>query len=177
MNSASILFSVSLGLTTAPLDGKAASPHRSGFTLSVGAGIGPQYDPNALKLEPDGWGMTAPIGLGLRLGVGGFLSRSIALKAQASADWNYSVPIVFIGPAVQLWFGDRFYVEPAAGLSFVGESATRFSVAAETGFVLLSFRHHSVAIVGGVNWSLADGSRNGFGHDLTARFGFAWILH
>ena len=107
----------SLGLILA--DGRAFAQDRGGFTALVDMGVGVQNDSSIEETE---------VGLaGVSFGVGGFLTRDLALLFRVAgtnvsydfgAVGDYGQASGFAGPGLQYWLSDRFNLEAGAGVGF-----------------------------------------------------------
>ena len=126
--------------------GRAFAQDRGGFTALVDFGLGVQNDGS---IEETAVGLT-----GVNFGIGGFLTRDVALMFRLSgtnvtydlAGGDYGQTSGVAGPALQFWLSDKFNVEAGAGVGFwrsdtdednqgfgsSWERASRFSTAAST---------------------------------------------
>jgi hypothetical protein len=98
--------------------GRAFAQDRGGFTALVDLGVGVQHDAG---IDETAVGLA-----GVNLGVGGFLTRDLALMFRISGtnvDYDfggvdYSQTSGVVGPAMQFWLSDTFNVEAGAGVGF-----------------------------------------------------------
>jgi hypothetical protein len=126
-----------------------ATVDRGGFTLLLNAGIGFQHD-NYLGSTETGFA-------GLNLGIGGFLTRDVALVFRASAttvDYSGLGQTSGVGgPAVQVWLSDRLHLEGGGGIGFWSlrgfggrSSDPAFGVILGAGYALISHGRQTLRI-------------------------------
>jgi|SRR5688572_12024198 len=98
--------------------GRAFAQDRGGFTALVDFGLGVQNDSS---IDETAVGLA-----GVNFGVGGFLTRDLALLFRLSgtnvtydlAGGDYGQASGVVGPALQFWLSDKFNVEAGAGVGF-----------------------------------------------------------
>jgi hypothetical protein len=100
-------------------------PRRSGFTIEGSIGLGfTRFSPDQAAMD----GVTETGLAGLNLGLGGFVGPNTALTLRI-AGTSYStdasdVQVVagFVGPTIQQWVNDRFFLGAGAGIAFLNVS-------------------------------------------------------
>ena len=145
----------------------ASGVHREGFTIELGLGgaltvvdpnyVGSSCPPGASNCasgsEAKTFGGLAP----LSLGIGGFLSPTVALlfRLSGTSYFRSSSQIVnaVYGPAVQVWLTDRFMLGAGAGVGLHGpnpllnessmSTQAGFAFSARAGYALYAGQNHS----------------------------------
>jgi hypothetical protein len=128
--------------------GRGFAQDRGGFTALVDAGAGVQRDTAIGETK---------IGVaGLNFGVGGFLTRDVALMFRLSGT-NVTYDLAFgeyrqisgvTGPTVQWWLSDRFNIEAGAGFGYwnadTGEDSRGLGILLGTGVTLFNRGKHNL---------------------------------
>lgn len=105
-----------IALCASEASASAQSADRGGFTFLVNTGVGLQQDS---YLEDSGVGLA-----GANFGIGGFLTKKLALLGRFSATTakydggifgSYTQTSGVFGPTVQYWPSDRFSIEAGGG--------------------------------------------------------------
>jgi len=108
---------IALGAQTSRLEAQEVDgPDRGSFTLILDVGLGLQHDGFFGRTEP-GWG-------GLNLGIGGFVTDDAALMFRLSGTTVTYGAVQqssgVMGPALQYWTSDRFFITAGVGAGFWG---------------------------------------------------------
>ena len=160
-------------------DAPPRGPERKGFTLQLELSGGG----STLFARGDGRDETEA-GLGFNLGLGGFLTPRIALLGRiATFNWGITTAgydegaSVLMGPALQWWMHDRFYVEGGVGVAVtsiapLGEETDDkggmgFSLG--VGYSAVNLWHHAFGLFAQLTPSFT-----GHGTTLTYQSGFFW---
>jgi hypothetical protein len=114
---------VAMPTNSPPAAGMVATPEASRrgsvFELSLG--------PGQLWWKIGETSSTPTNAFSLDLGIGGSLSKNVALTARIASTISRNGPGLefvtgFIGPSLQLWIGNHFWISGGAGLGFVARS-------------------------------------------------------
>ena len=154
--------------------GRGFAQDRGGFTALVDIGVGVQND---AAIEETAVGLA-----GLNFGVGGFLTRDLALMFRLSstnvrydlaASGDYRQVSGVGGPALQWWLSDKVNVEAGAGFGFwsanTGEDNRGFGLILGAGFTLLDRGKHHLQV--GVQYAPAF-TDPGTVHNVGFTFGY-----
>lgn len=129
---------------------------RGGFTLLVNAGYAVQYD------APSGRSGNGQAGV--NLGIGGFVTRNLALMLRLSETNVRSSGVVFgeldqasgvIGGTVQYWLSDRLAIEAGGGFGFVEDAYQADSPGLIFGATVTIFNRGKHSLVAGVEYAPA----------------------
>ncbi|MEX2049244.1 MAG: hypothetical protein WEB90_06675 [Gemmatimonadota bacterium] len=152
-----------------------APPDRGGFTLLLDAGLGFQRDGYFGRTEA---GFT-----GLNLGIGGFLTRDLALLFRVSGttvDYDGLGQTSGVGgPTAQLWLNDRLHLAAGLGIGFwavrglSGESSDpSFGLILGAGYLPIAWGRHALRF--GVEYAPAFTQPN-LVHNLALSLGWQWL--
>jgi hypothetical protein len=153
--------------------GRAFAQDRGGFTALVDFGLGVQNDGS---IEETAVGLT-----GVNFGIGGFLTRDVALMFRLSgtnvtydlAGGDYGQTSGVAGPALQFWLSDKFNVEAGAGVGFwrsdTDEDNQGFGLIVGAGVSIFNRGKHNVQV--GLQYSPAF-TEPGAVHNFGFTFGY-----
>ena len=130
--------------------------NRGGFTLLVNAGYAVQHDSAS--------GRSGNGQAGLNLGIGGFLTRNLALMFRVSETSVTSRAVVLgelnqasgvLGGTLQYWVSDRIAIEAGAGLGFVEDIYQADSPGLVLGIAATLFNRGKHSLQAGVEYAPA----------------------